>query len=313
MTMRAMIHTTLFIPLLFLLGIGVLSCSRPVQESQPTRVDSLLSVLNDPNTETVLVVAHRGGWRNTVENSFESLQNAIDMGVDVVELDVRRTADSVLILMHDVTIDRTTNGKGKVSELSFDSIRNCFLKANDSTITTLRVPTLEEIFVRSRGKIMLNIDKGYKMFDEIMALAAKTGVTRQIIMKGNEDADHVQATAGPYIDSVIYMPIVNLDEAGAEAAIADFDTKLHPAAYELLFKSDTSRIPTRVRDFLSGRSLIWYNTMWDGMSGARYDDQALDDATRVYGYLIDTLNARLIQTDRPALLLEYLRKCGRHD
>ena len=313
MTMRAMIHTTLFIPLLFLLGIGVLSCSRPVQESQPTRVDSLLSVLNDPNTETVLVVAHRGGWRNTVENSFESLQNAIDMGVDVVELDVRRTADSVLILMHAVTSDRTTNGKGKASELSFDSIRNCILKANDSTITTLRVPTLEEIFVRSRGKIMLNIDKGYKMFDEIMSLAAKTGVTRQIIMKGNEDADHVQATAGPYIDSVIYMPIVNLDEAGAEAAIADFDTKLHPAAYELLFKSDTSRIPTRVRDFLSGRSLIWYNTMWNGMSGARYDDQALDDATRVYGYLIDSLNARLIQTDRPALLLEYLRKCGRHD
>ena len=252
--MRAMIHTTLFLPLLFRLGIGVLSWSRPVPESQPTRVDSLLSVLNDPNTETVLVVAHRGGWRNTVENSFESLQNAIDMGVDVVELDVRRTADSVLILMHDVTIDRTTNGKGKVSELSFDSIRNCFLKANDSTITTLRIPTLKEIFVRSRGKIMLNIDKGYKMFDEIMALAAKTGVTRQIIMKGNEDADHVQATAGPYIDSIIYMPIVNLDEAGAEAAIADFDTKLHPAAYELLFKSDTSRIPAQVRDFLSGRS-----------------------------------------------------------
>ena len=53
--------------------------------------------------------------------------------------------------------------------------------------------------------------------------------------------------------------------------------------------------------------------MWNGMSGARYDDQALDDATRVYGYLIDSLNARLIQTDRPALLLEYLRKCGRHD
>lgn len=132
--MRAMIHTTLFIPLLFLLGIGVLSCSRPVQESQPTRVDSLLSVLNDPNTETVLVVAHRGGWRNTVENSFESLQNAIDMGVDVVELDVRRTADSVLILMHDVTIDRTTNGKGKVSELSSTRSRNCFFEGK----TTVR-------------------------------------------------------------------------------------------------------------------------------------------------------------------------------
>ena len=88
--MRAMIHTTLFIPLLFLLGIGVLSCSRPVQESQPTRVDSLLSVLNDPNTETVLVVAHRGGWRNTVENSFESLQNATQYAVSLYAEDLKQ-------------------------------------------------------------------------------------------------------------------------------------------------------------------------------------------------------------------------------
>ena len=299
--------------LILISSICLYSCSRPAQQPQATRIDTLLSILNDPNTESVLVVAHRGGWRNTVENSFESLQNAIDMGVDVVELDVRRTADSVLILMHDATIDRTTNGKGKVSELSIDSIRNCFLKANDSTITDLQVPTLEEIFIRSKGHLMLNIDKGYNMFDEIMALAAKTGVTRQIIMKGGQDADHVQATAGPYLDSVIYMPIVNLDEEGAEATIADFDTTLHPVAYELLFKSDTSRVPQRVRDFLANRSLIWYNTMWNGMSGERYDDQALDDTTRVYGYLIDSLNARLIQTDRPELLLEYLRKCGRHD
>ena len=51
--------------------------------------------------------------------------------------------------------------------------------------------------------------------------------------------------------------------------------------------------------------------MWNGMSGSRYDDRAVDDPDRVYGYLIDSLNARIIQTDRPELLIRYLEAQGR--
>ena len=76
----------------------------------------------------MLVVAHRGDWKHSVENSLPAVQNAIDMRVDVVETDVRRTADGRLVLMHDATIDRTTNGQGKVAELTLDPIRKCRLK-----------------------------------------------------------------------------------------------------------------------------------------------------------------------------------------
>ena len=214
--------------------------------------------------------------------------------------------------MHDATIDRTTNGSGKVSELTLDSIRNCYLKAADSTLTDLRVPTLDEVFEISKDRIMLNIDKGYWIFDDVYALAEKAGTTRQIIMKGDQAADQVLESFGRYLDRVFYMPIVNLNKEGAEEAIADFQEKIRPVAYELLYKSDTCQTPLRVKNQLAGKSLIWYNTMWNGMSGSRYDDRAVDDPDRVYGYLIDSLNARIIQTDRPGFLIRYLVSRGQH-
>lgn len=298
--------------LILAVGFAAFSCSGAPQAQEPTRVDSILRKLSDPNTSSVVVVAHRGDWKHSVENSLPAMRHAIEMGVDVVEIDIRRTADGRLVLMHDATIDRTTNGSGKVSELTLDSIRNCYLKAADSTLTDLRVPTLDEVFEISRDRIMLNIDKGYWIFDDVYALAEKAGTTRQIIMKGDQAADQVLESFGRYLDRVFYMPIVNLNKEGAEEAIADFQEKIRPVAYELLYKSDTCQTPLRVKNQLAGKSLIWYNTMWNGMSGSRYDDRAVDDPDRVYGYLIDSLNARIIQTDRPGFLIRYLVSRGQH-
>ena len=88
------------------------------------RVSQIREQLMSRSTNSVLVVAHRGDWRNFPENSLEGIENAIKMGVDIVELDVQRTQDGVLILMHDETLNRTTTGKGKVSEVTMDYISN---------------------------------------------------------------------------------------------------------------------------------------------------------------------------------------------
>ncbi|WP_297449803.1 glycerophosphodiester phosphodiesterase family protein [uncultured Alistipes sp.] len=297
---------------ILLIGLSVAACSVCEQERHPNRVDSILTVLNDPGTSSVLVVAHRGDWKHSVENSLPAIQNAIDMRVDVVEIDVRRTADGRLVLMHDATIDRTTNGQGKVAELTLDSIKKCRLKALDGSLTECQVPTLDEVFELSREKIMLNIDKGYAIFDEVYALADSMGVTRQIIMKGTQPVERVMEDFGPYLGEVIYMPIVNLDREGAAEAIAGFQEGIRPLAYELLFKNDTSTLPLKIKEELAGKTLIWYNSMWNGMSGSRYDDRAETQPDEVYGSLIDTLGARIIQTDRPGPLIEYLESRGQH-
>ncbi|MDD3108265.1 MAG: glycerophosphodiester phosphodiesterase, partial [Alistipes sp.] len=163
-----------------------------------------------------------------------------------------------------------------------------------------------------KDRILINIDKGYAIFDESFALSEQCGVTRQLIMKGGYGAAKVAADFAPYKDKVIYMPIVNMDQAGAADSIQRFQSLLHPVAYELLFGSDSSTMPAWVAQTLQGESLIWYNVMWNHMAGERYDDMALTEPDRVYGYLVDSLGARLLQTDRPQLLIEYLKAKGRH-
>ena len=64
---------------------------------------------------------------------------------------------------------------------------------------------------------------------------------------------------------------------------------------------------------MKGKSLIWYNTLWDTMAGGHDDNMSLQDPNKGYGYLIDTLGARIIQTDRPQYLLDYLRSRNLHD
>ena len=77
-------------------------------------IQKKITNLKDSKNNQVIVVAHRGDWRNAPENSLQAIQNCIDMGVDMVEIDIRETKDCHLVLMHDKTLDRTTNGKGEI-------------------------------------------------------------------------------------------------------------------------------------------------------------------------------------------------------
>jgi glycerophosphoryl diester phosphodiesterase len=235
------------------------------------------------------------------------------MGVDIVELDVQRTKDGHLILMHDATLDRTTTGKGNIADRTLDSIQTLRLKNGCAIKTREKVPTLEEALLLMKGRILVNLDKADRYFDEVYALLEKTGTTKQIIMKGGKPAEEVKAQFGKYLDKVIYMPIVHIDREGAEEQINRFLKELSPPAFELLFADDACPLPLQMKKHLSGKALIWYDTLWDTMAGGHDDDLSLENPDAGYGYLIDTLGASLIQTDRPAYLIEYLRKRGQHD
>ena len=232
-----------------------------LQLSAQNHVEQIREKLINCDSSSVIVVAHRGDWRNFPENSLEAIDNAIKMGVDIVELDVKRTKDGELILMHDRTLDRTTTGKGLVSENTLSDIRKLNLRNGCNIRTIHKVPTLEEALLHAKGKIMINLDQADLYFDQIYEL------------------------------------------------IKD----MSPVAFELLFVKDTNLIPKKLATTLNGRSLIWYNTLWDTMAGGHDDDMSLQNPDSGYGYLIDTLGCRIIQTDRPAYLLDYLRKRKLHD
>lgn len=282
------------------------------QLSAQNRVSQIREKLLTHSTKSVIVVSHRGDWRNFPENSLEAIDNAIKMGVDIVEIDIKRTADGQLILMHDHSLNRTTTGKGLVSDCTLDSIRTLHLKNGCNIRTIHKVPTLEEALLHAKGKIMLNLDQADSYFDQIYTLLKKTGTQQQIIMKGRKSPAEVKKQFGAYLKDVIYMPIVDLDKEGAEEQIETFISELHPVAFELLFVKDSNTLPLRLANKLSRRALIWYNTLWDTMAGGHDDDMSLANPSRGYGYLIDKLNCRIIQTDRPAYLINYLRQRKLH-
>ena len=86
----------------------------------------------------VLITAHRGCRAYEPENTIKSFERAIDFKVDIIELDVQLTKDNHLVVMHDETVDRTTNGKGCVKDLTYEQIR----KLNAGK--TEHVPTLKK-------------------------------------------------------------------------------------------------------------------------------------------------------------------------
>jgi glycerophosphoryl diester phosphodiesterase len=263
--------------------------------------------LLDPTNREILVVAHRGIWREAPENSIAAIEKAIEFGVDIVEIDIAKTKDGALILMHDKTLERTTTGKGKVIDWTLDSLRTLKLKNGAGIHSKHRIPTLEEALIACKGKIMINLDKSYNLFEEIYPLLEKTGTTDHIIMKGGHPSQKVKVDIGKYLDKVIYMPVINLDDKLAEQQVQEFLKEMKPIAFEFVYSSDKNPLPKKMSALLNGKSKIWYNTLWDSMIGGHDDDLSVEDPEKGYGYLINQLNVGIIQTDRSNYLIEYLK------
>lgn len=100
----------------------------------------------------IRIVGHRGARGLEPENTIRSFRRALELGVDVIECDVHMTQDGYAILMHDHTVDRTTNGTGAPGNFTFDAIRR--LDAGQGE----KVPTLEELIELVQGKVELHIE-----------------------------------------------------------------------------------------------------------------------------------------------------------
>ena len=102
--------------------------------------------------QRVLRIGHRGAAGHAPENTLTAIRKGIALGVNFVEVDVRRTADGVLVVLHDATVNRTTNGKGRVDRLSLQQVKQ--LNAGDGE----HIPTLEEVLRAAAGKTGLMLE-----------------------------------------------------------------------------------------------------------------------------------------------------------
>ena len=275
------------------------------------------SVTENLESEGILVVSHRGDWRNAPENSLQAIQNCIDMGVDMVEIDLKKTKDGYLVLMHDKTINRTMNGKGKPEDYTLAELREFFLKGGHGQKTRHKIPTFEEVMTICKGKIMVNVDKGYDYFKDAYAVLEKTGTVDQCVMKSDHPYEKVKAENGEVLDKMVFMPVVNLHKEGAEAIIDGYLKNMKPKAFELVFNNDSADVLRLVKKVLVKKvkdsgAKIFINSLWPDLCGGHDDDRAVElgEPEESWGWIINQ-GAKLIQTDRPALLLDYLRNKGK--
>ena len=280
-------------------------------EKKATSIEDLIANLENSKDNQVIVVSHRGDWRNAPENSLQAIKNCIDMGVDMVEIDVRKTKDGQLVLMHDKTIDRTTTGKGKVEDWTLDSLKTLQLKDGLGVATPHKIPTLEEALMVSKDKILVNLDKSYDIFKECYEVAKKTGTLKQIVVKGTIGRQQVEEEFGEYLDEVYFMPIVRLYDPEAKTIIDDYMANHIPVAFEFTAPQDTIALIERFDDIRAQGASVWVNSLWPHHNGGHNDEKAALDPT-VYDWFIKN-HIDMIQTDRPQLLLNYLRERGLHN
>lgn len=287
-------------------------------QSFETRVEKILHEINDPNSDYVIVASHRGDWRNYPENSIPAIESVIRMGADIMELDVKMTKDGVLVLMHDKTIDRMTNGKGLVSDFTYDSLMTFRMRRAHNVVTdSIKVPTLREALLCCKDRILVNVDHAYPYYRQIVKLTEELGVSDQVLMKSKASIDQVDEDTQKYGSRMLYMPVIDVNKPKGKKLFDEYvDRGVVPMAFEVCWQYPGDEIDECMRKIRQMGSKIWVNTIWASLCGGYGNDDdaafAAETPAEVYDQYLD-MGVSMIQTDRPQMLIEYLRSKGRHD
>ena len=290
------------------------SCS-PKASAPSGKAAKVVAALQDPSSKYVIVISHRGDWRNYPENSLGAIESVIRMGVDIVEIDLKLTKDSVLVLSHDHTCNRMTTGKGDISTMTYDSLAAFNLKtAHNVAIPGTRIATLREALEVCKDRIVINVDQGYQYYDLVVKLTDALDMTDQILIKGKKARDVV---AREMADSrMMYMPIIDIQKPKGKALFGQYEdwyaqTGEKPLAYEVCFSQLDQEVEDCCSKVVAQGSRLWINTLWASLCGGYDDDAAFEgNPDEIYGKILD-LGASMIQTDRPQLLIGWLQKQGR--
>lgn len=115
----------------------------------------------DPGRD-IIVSGHRGGMMpGYPENCIESCEKTLSMMPTFFEVDFSFTRDSVMVLMHDLTIDRTTTGKGRVADYTYEELQQFCLVDRDRNVTPYKIPRLKDLLEWGKDKVVFNFDNKY--------------------------------------------------------------------------------------------------------------------------------------------------------
>ncbi|WP_113218782.1 glycerophosphodiester phosphodiesterase family protein [Agrobacterium sp. fls2-241-TYG-188a] len=255
------------------------------------------------------IVAHRGAWHGAPENSLAAIERAIAVGADIVELDIRKSADGELFIMHDDTLLRMAGIDRDAETFTMAELRAISLREDDGgehrTTTDQRIPTLKQAFEIIRGRIFADLDlKDRGLFSQVAACARDMNAASYVDLKTNvmtrEELDWVRAQ---HINGVAFMAMSKFTAETIYQTMALL-SEIKPFMCEIRFDS-LQTIKANRQMFRDVNMALWTNTLSMEASGEWVDKAALVDPDRIWGSLIDA-GVSVFQTDEPEALKTYL-------
>ena len=273
------------------------------------------------STDHVWVVAHRADYVFAPENSIQALNNAIYFGADLIETDVRLTKDGHIIIMHDYSVDRMTNGTGYVSDLTLEEIKRLRLKTNWGGSTNFQVPTLEEYIQISKGKVGLYLDKaGYDLqghdeghlVKELLKILRKHDVLEETIFVLDWPYEKAKKIFGDDLEKVIYCPVIDDKIPNLESYVNEYIEKLSPVAFQFRFRTLDTKTFNLLPKVLESGSKAFVAATWDEHTANHSDRVSIfTRPSEGWGWLI-TQGFRILETNYSRDLIQYLKSENRH-
>jgi glycerophosphoryl diester phosphodiesterase len=232
----------------------------------------------------IQVIAHRGDWLNHPENSINSIESCISLGVDIVEIDVRQTKDKQLVLMHDETIDRTTNGSGRVEDWNLNELKQLYLKDKFGHLTSEKIPTLHEALKTSKNRIALKLDKTYRSFQLTYEIVKTADQLDQVFFKThvpNEESSKII----PAELKIKLIPMLEFPMDSPEQFVKGHLKNPQVIGFEFILPEDDIPFIEKFEELnLKGKE-IWVNSFWARFNGG-HDDSKVDNDPEVYDWYI---------------------------
>jgi len=278
------------IELFLLLLLLILSCNTTEIKTNPSDLNQILVTFHNTSSSKILIAAHRAMHTKYPENSIAAFQHSIESGVDIIETDIRTTKDGKLILMHDATIDRTTNGEGRVEDLTFAELQKFDLDKESGDSEKHKIPLAEDAFNLAHGKIMIDIDIKGVYAKDLVELVHNTKTEKQAIFFDSELA---------VLDSVILLDstLLLMPRAYSLEEVKMIIERFHPPVIHIDPSFYTEEVVSTIK---ASGAKIWINAL--GFPDAKALIGLVDTG---YATLTDG-GANIIQTDYPLTLHEYL-------
>ena len=236
-----------------------------------------------------VVIAHRGDHNHAPENTLTAFENAIKAGADYVEIDLRTSKDSQLMIMHDATVNRMTSGKGNVSDLNWSELEK--LQVADSKHPEWakeKIPLFSDVLALCKGRIHIYLD--FKSADVAKSYAAirQAGMEKELIVYINQEQQFWDwRKIAPQMPLMVSLPDTIKTSGQLTAFLSYFHIDLLDGSYddynsELLQTAEKNHVP-----------------IWPDIQSAD-ESPVLWEKVRKMGFTV-------FQTDHPGALVLYLK------